>query len=259
MTRRTLRPGRWSHRGQAGLTVVELLVVAVASALLMVPLVGFFTLTLGQRDPITRSNSDDSQFQLLRIQLIRDWSRATIVKTNLSYITSGDPNECKNGETGAFYSVNPPFNVQGPRIAIQTKEVGNRLPKRIVYNLVQSTERPGTWDVVRRECSRNFNPVLDGVIFNDAGGWRTEPGSVVWDTTVESEAHDNGSVTVVARGISTLTSSTTCNTGAPAVDPATGQTRYAPCDPVVTMTGVGGKRQTVRLYQQIGDLVGRRS
>ena len=218
------------------MTLVEILIAMALGTVVIVPVYAVLTLTLKSEKPVRESNRENAQFRLFRTQMLRDWSKASIIRIGTTYVTGGDVIECANGTSGAYFSVNSPYNVVGPLIALQTVEAGNSTPpRRIVYNLIPAANGPaGTYDLVRRECDRNTNGTI--TLNADTGGWRTSPGSIL---------ATNGSVTTVAWGVTAVTLPTTCNTLAEPLP-------YEACDANVTLTGTDGRSVTLRLYQQIG-------
>jgi prepilin-type N-terminal cleavage/methylation domain-containing protein len=268
---RTRRHLGWGHRGQGGLTLVETLIALAVSAVIAAPIFGLLTVTLKARQPAQESNSAYSQFGLARVSLQRDWSRAEIIRV----MPTGSPNtdsvggdglDCGNAGSTTTLALGP-----GQSSAVnQSTGIGNELllstqstetydgvttKRRTVYVLRHNgTGQPK--DLYRRRCERNANGSLDAT--SDAGGWRTSPGSMnftctpptppaTWPSGVQTIDCGTQVTTVVARNLTDVQVSNTCNTKA---DPTPNS--YEPCDATATFTAVGGETATIRLRQQSG-------
>ncbi len=186
MTRRNLRRG---HRGQGGLTLVEILIALAISAVIAGPIFGLLTVTLKARQPAKENNSAYSQFGLARVSLQRDWSRAEIVRVR----PTGGPGrrvgllpevedglECNQAGSSTSYSE---VNAQGVGnellFSMQSNERfdGIFVKRRTVY-VLRHTGDGKPKELVRRRCERERNGAYpNGAADVDSGGWRRKPGS----------------------------------------------------------------------------------
>jgi len=262
------------HRGQGGLTLVEILIALAISAVIAAPIFGLLTVTLKTRQPATENNAAYSQFGLARVSLQRDWSRAEIVRVKptgsptsnppgagsaTTATASGDGLECNNASSTPATTAYLPVNASGVGsellFSMQSTETfdGVTAKRRTVYVLRHNgTGQPK--DLYRRRCERDANGTLRTEA--DSAGWRTEPGSMnftctpptppsTWPAGVQTIDCGTQATAVVARNLTDVQVTNTCNTKAETLP-------YEPCDTTVTMTAVGGETATIRLRQQAG-------
>ena len=257
-------------RGQGGLTLVETLIALTISAVIAAPIFGLLTVTLKARQPTQESNSAYSQFGLARVSLQRDWSVAEIIRVKPtgspgSVPVSGDGLEC--GNAGSFLVDGVSYSPSSYS-AVGANGVGNELlfslqstetfdgvaaKRRTVY--VVRNKGPGQpKELYRRRCERGATGSIDASV--DGGGWRTSPGSMdfnctpptppaTWPPGVQTIDCGTQPTTVVARNLTDVAVSNTCNTKSE-------QLPYEPCDVTVTLTAVGGEAASFRLRQQAG-------
>ena len=129
------RPTRSTRRrrGQAGLTLIEVLIVVALSGIIIGPVFGLLTLTMKVRKPVATMNNQASQLRLFRSYLARDWAEAKIVSTapTWPYV------ECSG----------PGYGVGTIRLVLVSSDA---LPRRVIYKTRPNAD--GTVDIVRREC-----------------------------------------------------------------------------------------------------------
>ncbi len=264
----------FGHRGQGGITLVEILIALAISAVIAAPIFGLLTVTLKTRKPATESNAAFSQFGLARVSLQRDWSRAEIIRVRptgsatsnpagagaaTTAPTPGDGLECNNASSTPATTAYLPVNASGVGsellFSTQSTETfdGVTAKRRTVY-VLRHNGAGQPKDLYRRRCERNANGTVDTVA--DTGGWRTSPGSMnftctpptppaTWPSGVQTIDCGTQATAVVARNLTDVKVSNTCNTTAETLP-------YEPCDTTVTMTAVGGETATIRLRQQAG-------
>lgn len=274
------------RRGQAGVTLVEVLTASVVGVIIIVPVTGVLILALSVREPATLSNSQDAQIGVFRTRVQRDWAKGMIIKTNVPF---WDETECSGGASDEQPDRTKPE--QNPRIAIQTLQTdnGTQSRKRVVYFLRPTPAAEGgkatagvatgganSWDLVRRECRTldqdpafrceppgpliwnlidDASPNVDGQGPDAAKNWPAVPRSRedygCWRRDMESVTAAGGSVEVMVRRLSTF-EITTCNNYLRLNGSLTDSTRppYAPCDATITITGIDGKMVTFSLMQQ---------
>jgi hypothetical protein len=164
-------------RGQAGLTLVEMIVVVATGTIVILPVFAIMFLTVGQKEPNERSNAQDAQIRVVRTTLTKDWGKAMLIRTNAFDSSSLPANappavtfantatvvgECNQGNLTSFATpdtdnpsqpwTGPDNEVVGPIIAIQTgtepylglnasgQEIWKSGRLRIIYSLVRSDD-----------------------------------------------------------------------------------------------------------------------
>jgi hypothetical protein len=249
-------------RGQAGLTLIELLLVIVVGTVVLIPLFGLVNQTLLRRSPTITANETASEFRLFRAMITRDWAEAAVVRMGAHTTPVGEPADqgrldCNHGNwTGSN-------SITGARIAIVTSRTRTDPPGpvRIVYSTRHNAN--GSVDIVRRLCrhrqensvpanpecvqppvatkssSARVCPWTFGTSVNPAQA----PADVVGVDFPNGIAEDK----VVIRNIQSLDipSSELCN-----VDPSPPFDEV--CDVNITVKGRDGQSLTVRLRQQTG-------
>lgn len=268
------------HRGQGGITLVETLIALAISAVIAAPIFGLLTVTLKARQQATESNAAFSQFGLARVSLQRDWSRAEIIRVRPTGLANSNPPgagstttpptivdglECGNAGSflvdGVSYSPSSYTAVGANGVgnellfSLQSTEIfdGVAAKRRTVY-VVRYKGLGQPKDLYRRRCERNANGSIDTAV--DGGGWRTSPGSMnfnctpptppaTWPPGVQTIDCGTQPTTVVARNLTDVAVSNTCNTKSELLP-------YEPCDVTVTLTAVGGETASFRLRQQAG-------
>lgn len=157
---RALRPAR---RGQAGITVIELLITVALASLVLIPLFGLVNQVLRQRQPVEESAAASKQLSIFRTTLAADWASAKAIVLNPSY----PENE--------VYCNGPGFN-QGPiRIAMlnsvkktaQVNGVDVTYDERILYQ--ERDNGDGSVSIYRLVCRHNLGKHPDDL----REAWRT--------------------------------------------------------------------------------------
>jgi prepilin-type N-terminal cleavage/methylation domain-containing protein len=142
------------ERTERGVTLIEVLIVIAISALVIVPFLAWASLSLRQQTESSNSNSDTFGLGLANVAFPRDMADSltgvSATQPNGVARPAGDLKDCQGGP-GAGGDV---------RVALITSS-----RQRIVYSLVDSTERPGTKELWRRTCP---NLSLEGdITLND--------------------------------------------------------------------------------------------
>lgn len=220
-------------RGQAGLTIVELLIVISVSTIVLLPMFALVNQVLLTRQPAIESANDSKQMRLFRTQIAKDWAAARVIKIGVPPTYA----ECNNGN---MTSLLPPND--GPRIALQvtqswSDENNSVADKRVIYNTRPTpdpNDDPAAIDVLRREC------------YHRAQGAPVDLWD--WGTSVNDPG---GSQRVLLSGIKELRTPTMCN-AEPSWPKADQSAPYVACDANVTIVGIDGQTTTVRLRQHTG-------
>jgi len=171
------------HRGQAGVTLIEVMIVVGLSSLVLLPVLAVMFMTVRTRTPVTTMNDQASQLRLFRSNLARDWASAKTISTapTWPYVECNGP-----GASGTIVLV------------LVTFDWNTNALKRVLYKTRPNPDPkyPGTVDLIRREC---FHAETNG--FFDYGTRTNDPG---------------GSDTIVVERVKTLSVPAACNpTGAP--------------------------------------------
>lgn len=187
LRRATPAPGS----GQAGITMVEMLIAFLISSILLVGVFAMLWLTVERRNPTTESNQQDAGVSQLRTRLIRDWSRSMIIRTNLTPVGGVVEDECIGGLSSnlspsittiiAMQTNTEPFIANLSERLTPAQQLPRLNRRRIIYNLVPTDFRSGlderdtwasqngqagTFDVVRRVCETTNPPGSDQAVQN---------------------------------------------------------------------------------------------
>lgn len=238
---------RGRHRGQAGLTMIELLITIVLAGLVLGPIAGVAYLVLRQTKPTTESAKASKQLRLFRTVLADDWSSAAQIAIDPPLWT---PSTTQNQATcnGDAFTVAP----TKIRIAMITSYQVDGYRLRILYR--ETPNADGTIRVQRQICRHNAS---DGALGAwGLGGRSTDGPTYRLDTLLPR-----------ARAL-ILPSGSGCNTTPPGA--AGPFAPFPPCDMNVTVIAADGdqknpfnagspfsstaQRSTVRMHQQAGPL-----
>lgn len=233
--------GRRHNRGQAGLTIIELLLVISVGSIVLVPLFGLLNLTILRQDPTVDQAEGAKELRLFRNALADDWVEGRIIRVN-----APDP-------VGFEFNCNGAGNAGGAaniKIAIMTSDgtdtsidplrflAGHPTTpdprdtatdnRRVLYKLTPATNPAnGPFQLLRSEC-QHFQSGTTGI---GAG--------VLWGLGRDIDS----STRVVVNRVSELRLPATCN---PDFEP------FTRCDMNVTLILANGDRTTLRLHQPVG-------
>jgi len=158
-------------RGQGGLTLLEVVLVAVLALMVLVPFFGWVGTSLFQQAAAERSNSNSFALGLTSTYFKRDVAAGLAIASSTR--EDGSPRNDRDLTLGVEAElVDCPDGGAGngdggdPRLAIVTTS-----QQRIVYSLVDSTDVPGTKELWRRTCSNQStlaDATLNDLLLNDA-------------------------------------------------------------------------------------------
>jgi hypothetical protein len=242
---RRLRRIRASHRGQSGLTIIEMLFVITIGTLVLIPMFGLISQTLLFQKPAVNSADSSKQLRLFRSKIQEDWGNAKVIKAGLGLVPAST--ECNRGPFTAF---NSGITIL---IAIQTSSGPNpnTATRRIIYSTrltPSTTDDPLAKDIIRRECSHVSEPLV-----LTPGGppdlWNT---GGLWESAV-----------ILISGVKDLRLDFPPNKSCNVPRPTFPQSQpYLPCDVNVTLTALDdntatpsdadNQKSTVRLRQHTG-------
>jgi type II secretory pathway pseudopilin PulG len=232
--RDTVTWGSRRSRGQAGITLIELIVVISISTIVLMPLFLLVNHTLSRQEPTRDANQAAAAQRVIRAQLKADWVLGQVIRVNLPALngTAGEARADCHGGAHPYSAA----GVTGGVIAIHTtvRRSGQSYDQRIVYSLRDNPD--GGFDLIRRECLHSPQVIAGDDYWAD------------FSSAAFSVTGTTGSEKVLARGIGELRlpTASSCNNNY-ATDPP-----YSPCDVNVTVMGLDGSSSTIRLYQQAG-------
>ena len=242
---RRVRPICASHRGQSGLTIIELLLVISLGTIVLIPMFGLISQTLLFQKPAVNSANSSKQLRLFRSRIQEDWGNAKVIKAGLGLVK--ESTECNQGPYTAF---NSGINIL---IAIQTSSGPNpnTATRRIIYSTrltPSTTDDPAAIDILRRECRHVSEPLVLTVggtpdLWNTGGTWES---AVILISGVKDLRLD-------------FPPSKSCNVPRPTFPQSQ---PYLPCDVNVTLTALDdntattsdadNQKSTIRLRQHTG-------
>ena len=235
MIARWRRPER---RSQAGVTVIELLIVVMIGGLVLVPVFGLLTFTLRRHEPTRETNDQASQLRLFRSHIARDWAGAAEIHTGFNAADTGKF-ECNHGVIWGTAVIAIVYVGK-----VQQGGTPND-PQRILYEI--RNEPDGTKSLVRREC-RHYSPPPDDPDepWGGAGSSWTQGGSVQTDNAPGGvDGGSRGSAKRIVWRIEDLVVPEACN-------PTFDGSPLELCDMNVTLRTTDGQSASVRLRQEIG-------
>lgn len=207
-------------RGQAGLTMVELLMFIAIGAIVLVPVFGLLNQTLLRRQPTVDAAQGAKELRLFRNQLADDWVQGEVVRVNAPDPVGFEFNCNGVGGTGDAAAI---------KIAIRVSNETATLPnddRRVLYKLVPAPagSGQGPYQLLRGECQHRQSPFAPYYLW----GFGSDVGSTSQ---------------VLVSKVAELRLPAVCN---PDYEP------YSPCDMNVTLVLANGDWTTVRLYQPVG-------
>lgn len=203
---------RLRRRGQAGMTIIELLMVVVVGSIVLIPLFGLLNMTLLRRQPTNDAADAARQMRLFRNTLADDWTEGRVIRVN-----APDP-------VGFELNCNGTVNASSIKIAIRKSESD----RRVLYKLVATSDpTKGPYQLIRSECQHK-----------QAGATGVGIG-VLWGFGTNLNIPEQ----TIASKVTELRLPATCN---PDYEP------FTPCDMNVTLKTANGDTTTLRLHQYVG-------